>query len=61
MLATTDGPQELHGRKLALVFSGLLLVMLMAALDSTIVATALPTIASATTAVGPGSTPALGR
>ncbi len=44
-MATTDGPQELHGRKLALVFSGLLLVMLMAALDSTIVATALPTIA----------------
>ena len=40
-----DGPQDLHGRKLALVFSGLLLVMLMAALDSTIVATALPTIA----------------
>ncbi len=40
-----DGPQDLHGRKLALVFSGLLLVMLMAALDATIVATALPTIA----------------
>ena len=40
-----DRPQELHGRKLALVFSGLMLVMLMAALDSTIVATALPTIA----------------
>ena len=40
-----DGPQELHGRKLALVFTGLMLVMLMAALDSTIVATALPTIA----------------
>ena len=44
-LATTDGPQELRGRKLALVFAGLMLVMLMAALDSTIVATALPTIA----------------
>ena len=40
-----DGPQELHGRKLALVFTGLMLVMFMAALDSTIVATALPTIA----------------
>jgi EmrB/QacA subfamily drug resistance transporter len=44
-LAAADGPQELHGRKLALVFSGLMLVMLMAALDATIVATALPTIA----------------
>ena len=44
-LATADGPQELHGRKLALVFAGLMLVMLMAALDATIVATALPTIA----------------
>ena len=31
-------------RPLALVFSGLLLVMLLAALDQTIVATALPTI-----------------
>jgi EmrB/QacA subfamily drug resistance transporter len=44
-LGVADEPQELHGRKLALVFSGLMLVMLMAALDSTIVATALPTIA----------------
>ena len=44
-LAAVDGPQELHGRKLALVFAGLMLVMLMAALDATIVATALPTIA----------------
>jgi EmrB/QacA subfamily drug resistance transporter len=44
-LVALEGPQDLHGRKLALVFSGLLLVMLMAALDSTIVATALPTIA----------------
>ena len=44
-LAAVDGPQELHGRKLALVFTGLMLVMLMAALDATIVATALPTIA----------------
>jgi EmrB/QacA subfamily drug resistance transporter len=44
-LAAADGPQELHGRKLALVFAGLMLVMLMAALDATIVATALPTIA----------------
>jgi EmrB/QacA subfamily drug resistance transporter len=35
----------LHGKKLALVFTGLMLVMLMAALDSTVVATALPTIA----------------
>jgi hypothetical protein len=37
--------EELHGRSLAAVFVGLMLVMLMAALDSTIVATALPTIA----------------
>src|SRR5579864_7350327 len=36
---------ELHGRSLAVVFVGLMLVMLMAALDATIVATALPTIA----------------
>jgi EmrB/QacA subfamily drug resistance transporter len=40
-----DGPRELHGRQLATVFTGLMLVMLIAALDSTIVATALPTIA----------------
>ena len=47
LTATTaaDGPRELHGRQLATVFVGLLLVMLIAALDSTIVATALPTIA----------------
>ncbi len=45
-MSTIDGGQELHGQRLALVFSGLMLVMLMAALDSTIVATALPTIAS---------------
>ena len=44
-LTELDGPRELHGRSLALVFSGLMLVLLMAALDSTIVATALPTIA----------------
>ena len=44
-LPVADGPQELHGRKLALVFTGLMLIMLLAALDSTIVATALPTIA----------------
>jgi EmrB/QacA subfamily drug resistance transporter len=41
-----DGIEELHGRELAAVFVGLMLVMLMAALDSTIVATALPTIAA---------------
>jgi EmrB/QacA subfamily drug resistance transporter len=40
-----DGPHELHGRELAVVFVGLMLVMLIAALDSTIVATALPTVA----------------
>jgi EmrB/QacA subfamily drug resistance transporter len=37
--------EELHGGSLAAVFVGLMLVMLMAALDATIVATALPTIA----------------
>ena len=40
-----EGPRELHGRQLLTIFLGLMLVMLMAALDSTIVATALPTIA----------------
>ena len=44
-LAEAGGPRELHGRQLAAVFTGLMLVMLMAALDSTIVATALPTVA----------------
>jgi EmrB/QacA subfamily drug resistance transporter len=43
--AAGEGIRELHGRDLAAVFVGLMLVMLMAALDSTIVATALPTIA----------------
>jgi EmrB/QacA subfamily drug resistance transporter len=45
MSETGEGPTELHGRQLAVVFVGLMLVLLMAALDSTIVATALPTIA----------------
>ena len=40
-----DEVEELHGGSLAAVFVGLMLVMLMAALDATIVATALPTIA----------------
>ena len=44
-MAVVEEAREIHGRQLALVFSGLMLVMLMAALDSTIVATALPTIA----------------
>jgi len=44
-MSGVDDPQVLHGRKPALVFTGLMLEMLMAALDSTIVATALPTIA----------------
>jgi EmrB/QacA subfamily drug resistance transporter len=43
--AQDEGPRELHGRQLAVVFVGLMLVMLIAALDSTIVATALPTVA----------------
>ena len=37
-------PEPLRGRQLYVVFSGLLLALLLAALDSTIVATALPTI-----------------
>ena len=37
-------PPELSKREIRLVMSGLLLVLLLAALDSTIVATALPTI-----------------
>jgi EmrB/QacA subfamily drug resistance transporter len=40
----TDEPRVLTHRQILVVFSGLLLVMLLAALDSTIVATALPTI-----------------
>src|SRR5262245_41064771 len=37
-------PEPLEHRRVLVVFSGLLLVLLLAALDSTIVATALPTI-----------------
>jgi EmrB/QacA subfamily drug resistance transporter len=44
-MARVEGPRELHGSQLATVFIGLLLVTLIAALDSTIVATALPTVA----------------
>jgi MFS family permease len=40
----TELPVPLKHDKVLVVFSGLLLVMLLAALDSTIVATALPTI-----------------
>jgi EmrB/QacA subfamily drug resistance transporter len=42
--ATPDMPAPLTHRQILVVFSGLLLVMLLAALDSTIVSTALPTI-----------------
>ena len=42
--STAAPPAPLRPRQLAAVFSGLLLAMLLAALDSTIVATALPTI-----------------
>ncbi|HET9317991.1 MAG TPA: MDR family MFS transporter [Vicinamibacteria bacterium] len=41
---TSEAPRALTHRQILVVFSGLLLVMLLAALDSTIVATALPTI-----------------
>src|SRR5580704_6570090 len=39
-----DDPAALHGRQLNIVFGGLMLVMLIASLDSTVVSTALPTI-----------------
>jgi EmrB/QacA subfamily drug resistance transporter len=42
--AVTDAPAPLDHRRVLVAFSGLLLVLLLAALDSTIVATALPTI-----------------
>jgi hypothetical protein len=40
--AAAPAAQELRGRPLHLVFGGLMLVMFLAALDQTIVATALP-------------------
>src|ERR1041385_9206157 len=43
-IATADLPSRISHEKGLVVFGGLLLVMLLAALDSTIVATALPTI-----------------
>lgn len=42
--AAAAGPAPIEHRQVLIVFSGLLMVMLLAALDSTIVATALPTI-----------------
>src|SRR5919106_725779 len=42
--AAAGTPQPLAHRQVLVVFSGLMLAMLLAALDSTIVATALPTI-----------------
>ena len=42
--ATAELPSRISHEKVRVVFGGLLLVMLLAALDSTIVATALPTI-----------------
>lgn len=44
--AAADAPPPLAHRQVLLAFSGLVLVMLLAALDSTIVSTALPTIVS---------------
>lgn len=44
--AAADAPPALDRRQVLVAFSGLLLVMLLAALDSTIVSTALPTIVS---------------
>ena len=43
-MAAADTPLTLPGRQLWVVFGGLISVMLLAALDATIVATALPTI-----------------
>jgi len=43
-IATAELPSRISPEKGLVVFGGLLLVMLLAALDSTIVATALPTI-----------------
>jgi EmrB/QacA subfamily drug resistance transporter len=43
-IATAELPSRVSHEKVLVVFGGLLLVMLLAALDSTIVATALPTI-----------------
>ncbi len=40
----SDGPQTLSHRQILVVFSGLILAVMLAALDSTIVTTALPTI-----------------
>jgi EmrB/QacA subfamily drug resistance transporter len=45
-LAPPDGRLQMSHRQLLIVFSGLMLGMLLAALDQTIVATALPTIVS---------------
>jgi len=45
-LADAVGPPEMQGKSLTFILIGLMLVMLMAALDGTIVATALPTIAT---------------
>lgn len=46
MTAATQGPAALSHRQILIAFSGLVLAMLLAALDSTIVSTALPTIVS---------------
>ena len=42
--ATSEGQSQLTHRQVLIVFSGLMLGMLLAALDQTIVSTALPTI-----------------
>lgn len=46
MTEATQGPAALSHRQILIAFSGLVLAMLLAALDSTIVSTALPTIVS---------------
>src|SRR5437763_15349750 len=46
VLEPVAAPAALSHRQVLIVFSGLVLVMLLAALDSTIVSTALPTIVS---------------
>ena len=43
-MATAEAPEERHGKRLGVVLGALMLVMLLASLDQTIVSTALPTI-----------------
>ena len=46
MAAAGGAPDEAHGRKLLVIYIALMLALLLASLDQTIVSTALPTIVS---------------